>query len=123
MKRTHSILLLLLSCLLSLSSCKKDRLNVPVVEQSTPTKANIHDIIVIDENISYAVGGIRWEHGEWLQTYDGGTTWISDTISSHELNNLSYTDDGHSYLVGFKSKYRHSILSILANIESATLSS
>ena len=107
MKTTHSILFLFFSCWFVLLSCKKDRLDLPVVEQNSPTKADIHDIIVIDENTSYAVGGIRWEHGEWLQTYDGGTTWVSDTLSSHELNSLSYTDDGHSYLVGFKSKYFH----------------
>ncbi len=113
----YKMSILFLGSLFFLSSCKKDRLALLVVEQHTPTQASVHDIVVIDENTSYAVGGVRWEHGEYLQTHDGGTTWLSDTLANSELNNLSFPNNNHGYIVGFRTKYFHKDFSSTNNWE------
>jgi len=79
--------------LLVLSSCKKEEYELIWTELDSPTTVRLNDVDVVDDNTILAVGGTRWERGEFVATYDGGTTWAADSIFNNILNDLSIKDN------------------------------
>lgn len=93
-------LLLILILALNLA-CRKDRTTIILEELTTPTEAILYDITFTDTNTGYAVGGYHFQHGEWLLTTDGGTTWRSDTFASTAMLDIHFVRPDKAILVGF----------------------
>lgn len=63
-------------CLVWCSACTKTIDNFEVKPVTTGLQnGDINDIYFLNENIGYAVGGVKHESGFILQTKDGGNTW------------------------------------------------
>jgi len=82
-------------------SCRKERIDIFWQELPTPTNAVLYDITFTHADTGYAVGGFHWQHGEWLRTTDGGSTWRSDTFANTAMLDLQIMDDGAAMTVGF----------------------
>ncbi len=91
--------------ILVFSACKKDRIEIPLTELPTPTTANLYDIVFTNLDTGYAVGGTRWEHGEWLQTTDGGANWQSDTLTNTALLDIQVLAGEQIVTSGYEGRY------------------
>ena len=88
------------------ASCKKDSIIIPLQELNLPTSENIRDVIFTDPNSGFAVGGGKFESGEFHYTTDAGDTWISESLANSRLNAVfTFPNNEQSYLVGIAGLY------------------
>jgi photosystem II stability/assembly factor-like uncharacterized protein len=55
-----------------------------------PITSDFVDLVFIDEQTAYAVGGTVWDKGHILLTTDGGLTWSLDTELPGRIEAISY---------------------------------
>jgi len=94
-------LFIALMVFLVLAACNKDEYVLMWTELDSPSNSRLADVTFTDELNGYAVGGTRWQHGELLQTADGGATWTLDTILNNNLNEI-LIQDGNIMIAGYQ---------------------
>ncbi len=76
--------LLMASCgIIFLNSCRKTiQLNIHEIVVDTLTSRNLEDVVFINKDTGFIVGGNRYADGLVLSTFDGGATWhLKDAVS------------------------------------------
>ncbi len=69
-------------------------------EQDSPTTFTLNSVFFTDADIGHIVGGDTWTDGVYLQTTDGGNTWLRDTLGDKELFALTFDQNNAGYAVG-----------------------
>ncbi len=90
----------LLSLLFLLSSCGKEKIELPWEEQTSPTTVPITSVFFTDANTGHATGGDTWYSGLYLSTTDGGVNWQVDTLSNSKMYSLHFSPSGEGGAVG-----------------------
>ncbi len=103
--KTQLIAFCLLSILCVYSSCKKEKIELLITEINTPLLSDLQDVSFLDEDTIYVVGGQNFSHGLLSKSYDGGTSWIIDTVSNHTLNDIYQLNHSFFYTVGFNGTF------------------
>jgi len=111
MKGPNAYICLLALAMCILHSCKKDLLhyeNVQKIESNTTDRLN--DILFIDDNTGFIVGGQRFATATILTTHDGGFTWTDTNIAEagKELFGISRSPNGTLYTCGYDGKFLYS---------------
>jgi photosystem II stability/assembly factor-like uncharacterized protein len=76
-------------------SCrKKVALNISQVDVDSISRQNFQDIIFINSDTVFVVGGIRFSNGQMLSSFDGGSTWhLKDTMSKWILSGITHQNN------------------------------
>lgn len=78
MKLINKLTLTALSCLLLLSSCKKDVLEPRFAGQiSVATQDDLNRILFVNDTLGFIVGGDKYYTTDLLMTTNGGATWTA----------------------------------------------
>lgn len=103
-------LLIILLVTFSLA-CSKENKNADVTIIDSKVNYRINDIIFINQNIGFAVGGDRFTEGYILKTIDGGSIWEriqeSNIYTEHQLqtfNSIDFLNDSIGEVVGHGGK-------------------
>ncbi|MFM2049284.1 MAG: hypothetical protein RI955_1832 [Bacteroidota bacterium] len=72
-------------------SCrKKVALNITQIVVDSLSRQNFQDIIFINKDTAFVVGGVRYSNGQMLSSFDGGNTWhLKDSISKWVLSGIA----------------------------------
>ncbi|MGB1216655.1 MAG: YCF48-related protein [Saprospiraceae bacterium] len=80
--------------LILFSSCEKEKVNYPWQEINIPSDYDLTDIHFINNTEGFISSGETWEHGEILNTTDGGISWSNTVLSDFIIKGLDSDRDG-----------------------------
>lgn len=81
-------LAMLFAVLLTLAGCGKPPLELVWEEQNPGIEADLSGVNFFDSQHGMAIGGDTWYYGVTLETFDGGQTWQTDTLTNKQLFGL-----------------------------------
>lgn len=96
--RPSAILLIL--CCSAFFACKKETIKVSWEELNSPTDVNLTAVHFTDSEHGYVVGGSTWYKGYYLETENGGTSWVAEEIANKQLFDLDFNENGIAHTVG-----------------------
>ncbi|MFN0015837.1 MAG: WD40/YVTN/BNR-like repeat-containing protein [Saprospiraceae bacterium] len=93
---------LLVALTVSLATCKKEPLHLPVFrEQILPGNSqDLTSVWFTDSLTGYITGGTPWNSGLILSTTDGGSTWHTDTVLANRMECVMFDASGRGYVCG-----------------------
>ena len=84
-----------------LSACNKpEETELPWKEIAIPTTDRLEGVYFLNDTVGHLVGGIPYQTGIHLETYDGGETW-SSTSFSNLIFDFVPLDNGEAVHTGF----------------------
>lgn len=97
-------------------SCAKESKNVAITILESSVDYRINDILFINENIGFAVGGDRFNDGYILKTKDAGEHWarieeekFSKEVSFQTFNSIDFLNDSIGEVVGHGGKIARTV--------------
>ncbi len=82
-------------------SCQEEKILVTWTEIPLGEIGALNDIHFTSQDTGYVVGGIGWESGKILSTYDGGDTWTEQATANATLTGIAFDSNGTGYVSGF----------------------
>lgn len=104
MSKNHLVVFFL--WVLSFSSCKKERIDLLVLQIDTGNNYQLHDVSFLNDSVGFISGGKRYEIGVLLKTLDGGKTWTTadSIIPKASFCNFFFTE-AEGCIAGYDSWY------------------
>ena len=91
---------LLLFCVL-LTACGKESVSVSGFQElPNPIAEDLSSIAFSDSLRGTITGGTAWKSGFFLNTYDGGLTWKTDTVLDRKMEHVCFDVNGQGYAGG-----------------------
>lgn len=91
---------LLLFCVL-LTACGKESVSVSGFQElPNPIAEDLSSIAFSDSLRGTITGGSAWKSGFFLNTYDGGLTWKTDTMLDRKMEHVCFDVNGQGYAGG-----------------------
>lgn len=92
-------------CLVVFSiSCKKESIQLNLVELDSTTKADIYDLTFIDNSTAYFCGGKLWQSGVVGKSIDGGVSWEIVLETDNVLFAVAFKNPNEGVAVGFSGR-------------------
>lgn len=111
LSRHQYLLLILFISAFHLVGCKKDTIHPSkIVKLDSHTTDRLNNILFINNNIGFVVGGQRFTIATILRTIDGGNTWSKYDIpeAGKGVYGITQAPGGRLYACAFDSKLLHS---------------
>ncbi len=100
---------ILIFCLILffLNACsnRPEKLELLWKEIDTPTTDRLEGVYFLNDSVGHLVGGIPYQHGIYLATYDGGQTWESASFAN-TIYDFTSLDNGAAVLTGLSGMQR-----------------
>lgn len=83
------------------ASCGKEQLDLSWIELNIGVSDDLEKVIFTSSDTGYVVGGIRYERGLLIRTFDGAKTWRIDTLNEFSFYDIDvFNDNSRIYILG-----------------------